>query len=266
MRLAFHKALVQEFEKSDETAAVHFVSPFPIHTHTCLKRCLLLPLSGRMLTGSCETDIALLTSRHPAVDLRLSPRLRGERLDRALLYFATDRPSAAERKSEQSERTSESESRRERKWAKGGFLGSLLGAAAGTANAASGTMETKPLTNGNNGGYDVAGIFLERVLKALRRVQPARRHISGKTKQEHLKAVCKALGLTDRLHPVPEGHERLICRQRCSDLELVLVTGSWASSSGLPARSPQVTTRSTAQLKGTPGRRHRRPSTQQNIG
>ncbi|KAF5899166.1 Uncharacterized protein DAT39_011124, partial [Clarias magur] len=65
---------------------------------------------------------------------------------------------------------------------------------------------------------------------------------------------------------VPEGHERLVCGQRCSDLEPVLVTGTWASSSGLPVRSAQATTRSTAPLKGTPGRRHHRPSTQQNIG
>ncbi|MCJ8732230.1 hypothetical protein PDJAM_G00208930 [Pangasius djambal] len=65
---------------------------------------------------------------------------------------------------------------------------------------------------------------------------------------------------------VPEGHERLVCGQRCSDLEPVLVTGTWASSSGLPTRSAQATTWSTAPLKGTPGRRLHRPSTQQNIG
>ncbi|KAF4086749.1 hypothetical protein AMELA_G00087910 [Ameiurus melas] len=65
---------------------------------------------------------------------------------------------------------------------------------------------------------------------------------------------------------VPEGHERLVCGQRCSDLEPVLVTGTWASSSRLPARSAQATTWSTAPLKGTPGRRHHRPSTQHNIG
>ncbi|GAA6090695.1 uncharacterized [Tachysurus ichikawai] len=70
-----------------------------------------------------------------------------------------------------------------------------------------------------------------------------------------------------RSHPqVPEGHERLVCGQCCSDLEPVLVTGTWASSSGLPARSAQAKTWSTAPLKGTPGQRHHRPSTQQNIG
>ncbi|KAL7881363.1 hypothetical protein AOLI_G00082110 [Acnodon oligacanthus] len=71
---------------------------------------------------------------------------------------------------------------------------------------------------------------------------------------------------------VPEGHERLVGGQRCSDLEPVLVTGTWASISGHPKRSTQATTWSTVPLKGTrgspflPGRHHHRPSTQQNIG
>lgn len=46
------------------------------------------------------------------------------------------------------------ESREERE---GAVSGTFLRPATFTANAASGTMETKPLTNGNNGGYNVAG-------------------------------------------------------------------------------------------------------------
>ncbi|KAK3543957.1 hypothetical protein QTP70_031861 [Hemibagrus guttatus] len=170
-----------------------------------------------------------LTSLRPAVDLPLSPRLRGERLNHGLLHLGTDGASAAEREREKSVRVEERPCGR-----RGAAFGSSLDAAAGTANAASGTMETKPLTNGNNGGYDVAVPYL---------------------------TVVSVAKLT-----VPEGHERLVCCQCCSDLEPVLVTGTWASSSGLPARSAQATTWSTAPLKGTPGRRHHRPSTQQNIG
>lgn len=98
---------------------------------------------------------APLTSRRPAVDLPLSPRLRGERLNHGLLHLGTDGASAAEReraRERQSELVEERQSGR-----RGAAFGSSLDAAAGTANAASGTMETKPLTNGNNGGYDVAG-------------------------------------------------------------------------------------------------------------
>ncbi|KAI1899765.1 hypothetical protein AGOR_G00065120 [Albula goreensis] len=68
-----------------------------------------------------------------------------------------------------------------------------------------------------------------------------------------------------------EGHERLVGGQCCSDLDPVLVTGTWDSSSELPAGSTQATTRLTAS-KGTRGssfspvgRRHR-PSAAKHIG
>lgn len=60
-------------------------------------------------------------------------------------------------KEKDSERTRHREIDRQRAGEGGLLLGALLNAATITANAATGTMETKPLTNGNNGGYDVAG-------------------------------------------------------------------------------------------------------------
>ncbi|KAG7467322.1 hypothetical protein MATL_G00152160 [Megalops atlanticus] len=69
---------------------------------------------------------------------------------------------------------------------------------------------------------------------------------------------------------VSEGHERLVGGQRCSDLDPVLVTGTWDSPPELPAGSTQATSRLTAS-KGTPGSSfspagsHLRPSTVKHI-
>lgn len=70
---------------------------------------------------------------------------------------------------------------------------------------------------------------------------------------------------------VTEGHEWLVGGQCCSDLDPVLVTGTWDSSSERPAGLTQAATRPTA-LPGTrgsssspAGRRHR-PSAAQHFG